>query len=571
MARPREGDGLKRTIRRRGEKCYAYEVTSAMVDGKKRTVSKYLGRVDPETGELLEKIPGKSSAERRKIAEQRDIEVLKEIRVADFGAVYLLDKVQRRIGLGQDLMDSFGNAAVSMLSIAFALVQCDGVFDAVEGVLDRTWIRDMYGLKGSFDSGTLSRLTKEIGIKAQGNMEKFFEYRIRRNEGVVAWDTTTHGCYSDMDGLAEFVVGNKDDEDLKQVKVGLATDKRGVPMMYRIYPGNVSDMDTVKNLSNDIERCGGKDVLYVMDRGFCSGWNLRFMIRNGYDFVVPAKTDGKAVKKLLTSFRTAREARDLEFGGHIYRVWKTELGIVADPGRKKVDGDQAYTFAIPEDENHATEGRLTAYVCFDSKKYSDEVQAHKSMIDGLMKAAEKIDSKDPEAEFRRLAGKVIRHFDVEAEGRKVKVSVKPKSASFEENRAGLFVMLTSEGVGWEAMMTAYDARRLTEQGFDRKKGESRRFCTSDKEAMRGREFLRFLDLILVCELSAELREAKLERKITVEGAVSSLDCVQVREYRGTRYVTEIDRRQRTMFEAFSVPIPKEAVSGELIFDPPVGP
>ena len=571
MARPREGDGLKRTIRRRGEKCYAYEVTSAMIDGKKRTVSKYLGRVDPETGELLEKIPGKSSAERRKIAEQRDIEVLKEIRVADFGAVYLLDKVQRRIGLGQDLMDSFGNAAVSMLSIAFALVQCDGVFDAVEGVLDRTWIRDMYGLKGSFDSGTLSRLTKEIGIKAQGNMEKFFECRIRRNEGIVAWDTTTHGCYSDMDGLAEFVVGNKDDEDLKQVKVGLATDKRGVPMMYRIYPGNVSDMDTVKNLSNDIGRCGGKDVLYVMDRGFCSGWNLRYMIRNGYDFVVPAKTDGKAVKKLLTSFRTAREARDLEFGGHIYRVWKTELDIVADPGRKKVDGDQAYTFIIPEDEGHATEGRLTAYVCFDSKKYSDEVQAHKSMIDGLMKAAEKIDSKDPEAEFRRLAGKAIRHFDVEAEGRKVKVSVKPKSASFEENRAGLFVMLTSEGVTWEAMMIAYDARRLTEQGFDRKKGESRRFCTSDKEAMRGREFLRFLDLILVCELSAELREAKLERKVTVEGAISSLDCVQVREYRGTRYVTEIDRRQRTMFEAFGVPIPREAVSGELIFDPPVGP
>ena len=571
MARPREGDGLKRTIRRRGEKCYAYEVTSVMEDGKKRTVSKYLGRVDPETGELLEKIPGKSSAERRKIAEQRNIEVLKEIRVADFGAVYLLDKIQRRIGLGQDLMDSFGNAAVSMLSIAFALVQCDGVFDAVEGVLDRTWIRDMYGLKGSFDSGTLSRLTKEIGIKAQGNMEKFFECRIRRNEGIVAWDTTTQGCHSDMDGLAEFVVGNKDDEDLKQVKVGLATDRRGVPMMYRIYPGNVSDMDTVKNLSNDIGRCGGKDILYVMDRGFCSGWNLRYMIRNGYDFVVPAKTDGKAVKKLLTSFRTAKDARDLEFGGHIYRVWKTELDIVADPGRKKVDGDQAYTFIIPEDEGHATEGRLTAYVCFDSKKYSDEVQAHKSMIDGLMKVAEKIDSKDPEAEFRRLAGKAIRHFDVETEGRKVKVSVKPKSASFEENRAGLFVMLTSEGVEWDAMMTAYDARRLTEQGFDRKKGESRRFGTSDKEAMRGREFLRFLDLILVCELSAELREAKLERKVTVEGAISSLDCVQVREYRGTRYVTEIDRRQRTMFEAFGVPIPKEAVSGELIFDPPVGP
>ncbi len=567
MARPRQGDGLKRTIRQRGDKFYAYEVTSVMENGTKKTVSKYLGRVDPETGELLDKIPGKSSADRKKIAEQRDIEVLKEIRVADFGATYLLDKVQRRIGLGQDLIDSFGNAAVSMLSIAFALVQCDGVFDAVDGVLERTWTRDLYGLEGSFDSGTLSRMTKEIGIKAQGNMEKFFEYRIRRNEGIVAWDTTTHGCYSDMDGLAEYVVNNKDDEDLKQVKIGLATNKRGVPMLYRIYPGNVSDMDTVKNLSNDIGRCGGKDALYVMDRGFCSGWNLRFMLRNGYDFVVPAKTDGKAVKKLLTAFRTAKEAQDLEFGGHIYRVWKTELGIAADPGRKKVDGDQAYTFTIPEDEDHATEGKLTAYVCFDSKKYSDEVQAHKTMINDLMKAADKIDSKNPVAEFRKLAGKAVKHFDVEADGRKVKVTVRPKSASFEENRAGLFVMLTSEGVGWEAMMTAYDARRLTEQGFDRKKGESRRFYTSDKDAMRGREFLRFLDLILICELSAELREADLGRTVTVEGAISSLDCVQVREYHGTRYVTEIDRRQRKLFEAFGVPIPKEAVSGELIFDP----
>ena len=87
MVRPREGEGLKRTIRQRGDKFYAYEVTSVMENGMKKTVSRYLGRVNPETGELLEKIPGKSSEDRRKIAEQRDIGALKEIRVADFGAV----------------------------------------------------------------------------------------------------------------------------------------------------------------------------------------------------------------------------------------------------------------------------------------------------------------------------------------------------------------------------------------------------------------------------------------------------------------------------------------------------
>lgn len=52
------------------------------------------------------------------------------------------------------------------------------------------------------------------------------------------------------------------------------------------------------------------------------------------------------------------------------------------------------------------------------------------------------------------------------------------------------------------MMTAYDPKRLTEQEFNRKKGESRHSytSTSNKNAKRRREFLMFLDLILGCEL-----------------------------------------------------------------------
>lgn len=144
--------------------------------------------------------------------------------------------------------------------------------------------------------------------------------------------------------------------------------------------------------------------------------------------------------------------------------------------------------------------------------------------------------------------------------------MKPKSATFEDNRAGLFVMLASEDIGWETVMAAYDARRLTEQGFDRKKGESRRFYTSDKETMKGREFLRFLDLMLRCELSAEIREANLSRTLTVDEVISSLSCIQVRGYHGTRYVAEIDKRQRELFKIFNVPIPKEVDSGIQIFD-----
>ena len=42
MVRPRDGDGIKRTIVKRGDRFYAYEITSVMENGKKRTVSTYL-------------------------------------------------------------------------------------------------------------------------------------------------------------------------------------------------------------------------------------------------------------------------------------------------------------------------------------------------------------------------------------------------------------------------------------------------------------------------------------------------------------------------------------------------
>jgi hypothetical protein len=41
--------------------------------------------------------------------------------------------------------------------------------------------------------------------------------------------------------------------------------------------------------------------------------------------------------------------------------------------------------------------------------------------------------------------------------------------------------------------------------------------------MKGREFLLFLDLVMRCEMSAEIREAKLERPMSVGSTISMAD------------------------------------------------
>ena len=85
--------------------------------------------------------------------------------------------------------------------------------------------------------------------------------------------------------------------------------------------------------------------------------------------------------------------------------------------------------------------------------------------------------------------------------------------------------------------------------------------------MKGREFLLFLDLVMRCEMSAEIREAKLEKPMTVESTISMADCIQAREYNSVRMIREIDRKERGIFKTFKVPIPKEALTGQLISDP----
>ncbi|MBQ7702374.1 MAG: transposase [Candidatus Methanomethylophilaceae archaeon] len=537
-----------------------------MENGKKVTVSKYLGRVDPETKELLPKIPEKSADTRRKIAEQRSIKMLESIHVADYGAVYLLDHIQRSIKVGEDLNTAFGNVAVQILAVSMTLVQCGGVFDAVEPTMKRTWIKRFYNLLGSQGSSTMTDLSKKIGTDGQANMEKYFRCRIARNKKLVAWDTTTIGCNNEMGGLAEYVKNNKDDEDIPQVKLGIATDIRGVPLMYRHYAGNVSDMDTVKLLANDIGHSEDSEVLFVMDRGFCSGWNIRFMIDNGYRFVVPATVSGKATKRLLTRFVQEGKAVDMRFNDRMYKVWETELGIKADVGRTKADGDQAYTFTTEEDEGHGECGAITAFVCYSYKKYADEMQSQREIIDSLLKKASEIDCKDPVARFRRIAGKAFRHFEVEADGHKVIVKEKKKSKSFQENRAGLFILLATKGTDWSSAMQAYDARRLVEQAFDYKKEDGHRFGTPDKESMKGREFMRFIALTLRCEIAAKIREAGKEDWITGESAIASLDSIQAREYEGTRIISEIDKRQRTILEMLGAEVPTEVLTDRLIFD-----
>lgn len=558
----KEGD-LKLDIREKNGKFYAYRSTSTSVNGVKKTETEYLGRYDPETQTVIEKrIRGPRRSKEEIEATKKEmtiIDLLKGVESREYGAVYLLDAIQRRTHLGCDLHLSFGTAAPAILASAMALAIEGGAFMHIEDTMDRSMIRQFYGLRSRFDSRSMSDFTHEIGL-CNSNIDDFFGYRLRRCDSMISWDTTTKGTYSLESGLAEYA-HSKDGERIPQIKKAMASDMRGVPTMFEMYPGTMSDMATLTAFVDRIRRYGRDDLVVAMDRGFGSGANLHHMNSLHVKYVVPANIGVKTIKSLMTEFHHRSNDRRVH-DGHSYDVWETKVVLIPDCDKRNAMGDQVYSIIDGRDAPSDSEF-VDVFVCFDTEKYSDETQSLRVMLDEISKKLDRIDAKNPMEEFKRIAGKAARYFEASAEGRHLRYRVKNNAVSFSENRAGMFVMLATPGIGWESMMSIYDARTLVEQNFDADKAEDRRFRTSDPVTIHGREFIRFISLVMRCEIAAQLR--RCPDPVTVQGIINSMGAITSMGRGDEWIVKNVTKRNREMFEYLNIEVPQTVLLNQRIY------
>jgi hypothetical protein len=547
-------NGLRRYTEDRDGRMYVYESTSRMENGKKITKTTYIGRQDPATGEILEKKPRKTKAERE--TSGKTIARPGIIRSREFGSVHFLNGIKEQTGMGEDMIKSFGRFGETVMALAFAQAISPGAFMDTEHTFGRTVIGEMFGLGGDISSPRVSELTRNIG-ESTDCIDMFFGLRLGRSGDTVAWDTTSDGTHSERTGLAEWGPG-KDGDGLMQVKIGLATDLRGVPILFDMFPGSIPDSVLTKRFVASV--CGrGKDCLFVMDNGFESAGNTVSLLDDNVRFVMPADTAPKAVKKLLTEFPGHPDVRDKVHNNHAYRVWETELAIVPDPKRRTADGGPAYTYLSGYDEGFdACRTRVRAFVCYDSKKYSDETQRLRVWLDSVEKELCGKEFRRPEDKFFETAGKAARYFDAEYEGRTIHLQRKNNALAFADNRAGTFVMLSSPGISWDVMMDAYDARCLTEQAFDVYKNDldGRRLRTGDRTSARGRFFVKFLALIMRCEMTARMREMNLKNR-TAGGILNSMGNIMAVRCGDVRCITEISKTNRELYALFGIAVPTD--------------
>ena len=535
----------------RGDKKYAYRCTSKREPGKKypTTIKEYLGVVDPETGNI---IPKKVQSESFNFT-LRD----RGFRTKDYGNVLLIKHVADELGIGTDLDYSFGTASKGTLALAMAQAMAPTPFIDTQYVIESSYIPEIVGVTGiDFSSQRLSEMTKILG-EATGCMEDLFVLRTKRcSDATFLYDITSQSTYSEMKGQAEWG-HNRDGESLKQLNIGLLTDKEGIPVAFDLFPGSVSDITTLKRLVGDMKQ-RSPGCRLVADRGFESASNIAAMMDNGIDFIIPCTINTKAVKSLITDFSrdVMRPEYDRMHNGHVYSVQERMLGIVEN------DGSFAYvTDSDPEfkDAKH----RVKAYICFDSKKRSDDEQELKS---SLMKIIKELDGKkvrNPSETFSKKAKWMMKYLEMtlDDEG-KMCISYRQNAMTFFRNRAGMFVMLTPDA-DWDTVMTSYDARNCVEMAFDILKSEldGRRIRTGDPVRARGRFLVKFIALMIRVRMQNVISSSKM-KDLTVENALMSASNYKIIDDRGLKVRTELPKRVRQIFDIFGVADPEDINSAK---------
>ena len=305
---------LRHTSRHKDGKDHVYWqlVRSVRRNGKVRQeVVAYLGELDAEgraqARALARRMTGRG--DQRELFEAappapRSVEVrLDQLRVErdrSFGAVWLgwvlwqalgLDRVCReRLPRGRQGTQWANLAAVLVIA---RLCEPSSELHIAEDWFRRTALEDIIGIPDSklSDEQLYRALDKLLPHKAA--LEQHLQQRLGElfevEYDLLLYDLTSTYFEGEAkyNPLAQRGYSRDHRPDCKQVNIAVIVTREGIPLGHEVFAGNVSDVKTLKQIVESVERRYGKAKrIWVMDRGLSSKKNVAWLEQEGRWYVV---------------------------------------------------------------------------------------------------------------------------------------------------------------------------------------------------------------------------------------------------------------------------------------------
>jgi transposase len=260
------------------------------VDGLRRLARSITRYTDPGA----EQTSGIEAAEGLEVAESRPL-----------GGAWALDALWRRLGVAEAIGSALGRRrfGTDVERVLFALVANRALVPSSKLAASEWASRDAHipGLEQMDEDQAYRAMDVLIDADAEAKVQEavFFACADLLNLEVdlLFFDTTStyferEEPEGDAGGEPGFrSLGHSKDHrpDLPQVVIGLAVTREGIPVRVWIWPGNTNDQTVVRQVKDDLAGWRLGRCVWVVDRGFSSEENLRYLTRGGGHWIAGEK------------------------------------------------------------------------------------------------------------------------------------------------------------------------------------------------------------------------------------------------------------------------------------------
>ena len=464
------------------------------------------------------------------------------------GSYVIIQKVLDEYKLQPMLTKRFGDDTGLILDlVAYLIVEED---NAGQYYPDFAFTHPLFSKKmriysDSKVSRLLGSITKDQCI---GFLDDWNKHRDHKNRIYISYDSTNKNSEAGDIDIVEFGKA-KDDKGLPIFNLSIAMDKTNrVPLFYEEYPGSITDVSQFTYMVDKVIEYGYENIGFILDRGYFSKDNIRYIDENKYSFIIMCKGCKALVSSLVLKKRGTFETKR----GSAIRSYKV-YGTTTQARLYEDDTKDRYF-----------------HIYYNPSKQAAEREQLEQRIDKFKQFMDKHIGKET-----KFGESYEEYFHLHYDKKGVFRGADERTSVIEQELqlCGYFCIITSEKMTASQALIQYKGRDISEKLFrsDKTFIGSRSERVQSSESMSSKIFIEFVALIVRNRIYNLLKEQmiRMESKqkfMTVPAALRELEKIEMVRRNGGKYKLDhaITKTQKIILSSFGLNEDNISVSAEEI-------
>lgn len=392
-----------------------------------------------------------------------------------------------------------------------------------------------------YSDSTVSTFINQISVEDSISFQNEWNAVKKKQDKIyISYDSTNKNCQAGDIEIVEFGHA-KENRGLPIFNYSIAYDAANKePLFYETYPGSIVDISQLQLMLNKAAAYGYKNAGFILDRGYFSRENIRYMDHLGYDFVIMVKGMKTFVNEKI---------RDIQGSFEEKRQYTIR--------RYQVNGTTVKTKVFYSDEKDRY-----LHIYYSYSKAASEREDLESKIDRIAAYLKKQEGQAVVIDKSYEKYFSLEYYHEGKEDQCFACGIEKASVIEEELKmCGYFCIITSAEMTAKEALDVYKSRDASEKLFKADKSflGNRSLRVYTGESLEGKMLVAFVALIIRNRMHTKLKDAEEGRGerpnyMNVPASIRELEKIElIRQadgiYRLGHAVTAI---QKTILKAFGI-------------------